>query len=94
MKEPQNSSKGISRIQRGAGVFDHTGETYFHGGVIDYPIVPVSEIHLDKFPDATEFESWKVNYKTEVCSKTADPNLTMQWMARGLVAQKVHFRAL
>ena len=27
-----------------------------------------------------EFQSWKVNIKTEVCSKTADLHLTMHWI--------------
>ena len=26
-----------------------------------------------------EFQSWKVNFKTEVCSKTASPHLTIKW---------------
>ena len=30
---------------------------------------------MEKFPDSVEFQSWKVNFKTEVCSKTADPHL-------------------
>ena len=37
---------------------------------------PVSEMHLGKFPDSMEFQSWKVNFKTEVCSKSADPECT------------------
>ena len=32
-------------------------------------ILPISEMHLGKFPDPMEFQSWKVNFKTEVCSK-------------------------
>ena len=27
-----------------------------------------------------EFESWKVNFKTEVCAKTANPQITMSWI--------------
>ena len=30
-------------------------------------------MHLGKFPDSTEFQSWKVNFRTEVCSKAKDP---------------------
>ena len=37
-------------------------------------------MHLGKVPDSIEFQSWKVNFKTEVCSKSADPHLTMQWI--------------
>ena len=34
-----------------------------------------------------EFQSWKVNFKTEVCSKTADPNLTMHWIKEVEIAK-------
>ena len=27
-----------------------------------------------------EFESWKVNFRTEVCLRTADPQITMLWI--------------
>ena len=36
IREPQNSSIPVPRIQRGAGVYDHTGGTYSHSGVIDF----------------------------------------------------------
>ena len=65
VKRPQKSSKALPCFQRGSGVFDHTRFL-------------VSEMHQGYFPDSLEFERWKVNFKTEVCSKTADPNLTMQ----------------
>ena len=32
-----------------------------------------SEMHLGKFPDHTEFQSWIVNFRTEVCSKAKNP---------------------
>ena len=44
---------------------------------MEYPRFPISELHLAKFPDSMEFESWKVNFKTEVCAKTANPQITM-----------------
>ena len=37
-------------------------------------------MHLGKFPDSMEFLSCKVNFKTEVCAKTANPQITMLWM--------------
>ena len=40
---------------------------------MEYPRFPISKLHLAKFPDSMEFESWKVNFKTEVCAKTASP---------------------
>ena len=36
-REPQNSSIPVPRSQRGTGVYDHTGGTYSHNGMIDYP---------------------------------------------------------
>ena len=71
-REPQNSSILVPRFQRGAGMYDHTGGTYSHSGMI-----PISELHLGKFPDSMEFQSWKVDFKTEVCSKSADPHLAV-----------------
>ena len=77
-REPQNSSTPVPRFQKGAGIFDLTGGTYSHNGMMDYPRFPILEMHLGKFPDSKGIQSWKVNSKTEVCSKTADPHLTMQ----------------
>ena len=64
----------------GDGISRHTGGTYSHGGMMEYPRFPISELHLAKFPDSMEFESWKVNFKTEVCAKTANPQITMSWI--------------
>ena len=42
--------------------------TYSQNGVMDDPRYPISELHLGKFPDSMEFQSWKVNFKAEVCA--------------------------
>ena len=88
-REPQDLSISAPRFKRGAGVFDHTGGTCSHGGVIDYPRFPISEMHLGKFPETTDFQSWKVNFKTEVCSKTPDPQLTMHWIKEVEIAKSM-----
>ena len=36
-----------------------------------------------------EFESCKVNFKTEVCPKSADPQLTMQWIKEVEIAKSI-----
>ena len=36
-----------------------------------------------------EFQSWKVNSKTDVCSKTADPHLTMHWIKEVETAKSI-----
>ena len=48
--------------------------------MMDYTRFLTAEVHLGKFPDPTEFRSWKVNFKTVVCAKTADPQITMHWI--------------
>ena len=67
IREPQHSFVPLPRFQSGGGLLNHTGGTYSHSGMIDYPRFPMSELHLGKFPDSWEFQSWKVNFKTEVC---------------------------
>ena len=62
MKEPQDCSEAIPCFQSGCAVCDHTCGT-FHGGVVDYPSFFVSEMHLGRFPDSMEFQSWNVNFK-------------------------------
>ena len=58
-----------STLLKGAGCSNHTGGTCSHSGMMDYPRFPTSEMHLGKFSDSMEFQSWKANFKTEVCSK-------------------------
>ena len=88
-QEPQNSSILVPRFQSGGGLLNHTGGTYSHEGMIDSTRLPISELHLGEFPDSTEFQSWKVNFKTEVCSKTADPHLTTHWIKEVAMAKSI-----
>ena len=44
------------------------------------PSHPSSEMRLGKFPDHTEFQSWIVNFRTEVCSKAKNPTRALQWI--------------
>ena len=70
--EQQDLSNSRNILHCGDGISRHTGGTCSHGGMMEYPRCPISELHLAKFPDSMEFESWKVNFKTEVCAKTAN----------------------
>ena len=45
--------------------------------MINYLGYQILEMHLGQFPDSMEFRSWKVDFKTEVCSKSAFLHLTM-----------------
>ena len=50
---------------------------------------PSPEMHLREFPDLTEFQSWIVNFRTEVCSKANDPTLALQWIMEIETAQSL-----
>ena len=54
--------------------------TYSHDGMMDYPRFPISEMHPRKFPDSLQFQSWKVNLKTEVWAKSAFLHITRHWI--------------
>ena len=61
-REPQHSSLPLPPFEKRAGILHHTGWTYSHNGMIDYPRFQISELHLGKFPESLEFESWKVKF--------------------------------
>ena len=58
----------------GMGTCDHSGMTI--------PSFPSSEMHLEKFPDHTECQSWIVNFRTEVarCSGSRKSKQPNHWM--------------
>ena len=56
---------------------------------MDYPTLPISEMHLGKFPYSVEFQSWKVNFKNEVCTRTANPQITMHWIKEVEIAKLI-----
>ena len=63
-------------FQSTSGMLSHTGGTYFHIGMVDYPRNLFLELNLGKCPDSMEFHRWNVNFRTEVCLRTADPRRT------------------
>ena len=70
-REPQNPTIPTPRHNQGIATpnpWSHTVGTYSHKMMMDNPRFPISEMHLGKFPDSLEFQSWHVNFKTEVCS--------------------------
>ena len=62
------------------GMYNHTGRNYSQHGMMDFPRFPIAEMNFGKFPDSMEFHSWQVNVKTEVCTRTADPQTTIPWI--------------
>ena len=92
MRELQSSAIRTPRFNQGAAPlipYCRSGGTCSLNGMMDYPKFQISEMHLGKFPDSMEFESWKVNFKTEVCPKSADPQLTMQWIKEVEIAKSI-----
>ena len=70
-------------------MYDHNGGTYSHFGMIDHPRFPISQLHLGNFLDSVEFQCWKVNFKTEVYSQSAGPQLTMHWIKEVETAKSI-----
>ena len=56
---------------------------------MNFPGYQIPEMNLGKFPDSTEFQSCTVNFKFEVCSKTANLQLTMQWIKEMDIAKSI-----
>ena len=50
----------------------------FYQGVAE--VSDLGKCILEKFPYLLQLQIWKVNFKTEECSKTAFPHITMQWI--------------
>ena len=74
-----NTSIQTRHFQSGSGMLNYTGGTYSHGGMMHFPRIPITEWNFGKFPDSMEFQSWKVNFRTEACLRTADPQITVLW---------------
>ena len=79
----------MTDYRSGRGKLNHTGGTYSHNGTIYYPRFPITEMHIGKFPHSLEFQSWKVNFKTEVCTRTADPQITRHWIKEVELAKSI-----
>ena len=89
-RDPQSSSIPTPLINQGRGTLNplyRTGGTYSQNGVMDFPRYPISELHLVKFLDTLEFGSWKVNFKTEVCTNSEFPQITMYWIEEVEIAK-------
>ena len=82
-KESLNTPIQSPHFQSRVDFVDHTSGTYSHVGMMDYPRVPITEWNLGKFHDSMEFQSWKLNFKTEVCLRKAEPQVTMLWIKEG-----------
>ena len=43
---------------------------------------------MEKFHDSMEFQSWEVNFRNEVCTRTADSQITMHWIKYELMTSR------
>ena len=66
----------------------NAGGPYSHSIMIDYPRIPIPETHLGFFL-TIEFQSWRVNFKNEVCRGTADPQITVHWFKETEIAKLI-----
>ena len=74
------------RFERVQGPLYHIGGTYSQHSVVGFPRYPISEMHLGKFLGLLDFESWKVNFKTE-CAVL--PQITMHWIKAVEIAKSI-----
>ena len=87
MEEERDEIRRVLQYQHHALIkvlepLHHAGGTYSQNGVMDYPRCPISELYLGKCLDSLEFQSWKVNFKTEVCANSVLLQITMHWALR------------
>ena len=57
--------------------------------MVEYPRGSIAELILGTFPDPMEFQSWKTNFRAEVCLETADPQVTMLWIKEVEIAKSI-----
>ena len=50
----------------------------------------ISELHFCNFTDSVDIQCWKVNFKTEVCSNSAWPTVTMLWIKEVEIGKSVY----
>ena len=48
--------------------------------MMNYPTIPVTKWNIGKVLDSMVLQSWKCNFRPEVCLRTADPQVTMLWI--------------
>ena len=70
--DDRNCLMSMTNSAAGIGTCTQSGMTI--------PSFPSSEMHLGKIPDHTEFESWIVNFRAEICSQAKNPTLALQWI--------------
>ena len=70
--DDRNCLKSVTHHAAGIGTCAQVGMTI--------PSHLSSDVHLGKYLDHTEFQSWIVKFRTEVCSKAKNPMRALQWI--------------
>ena len=69
-------------------MFNHTGGTaQWYDGLFENCFFGIESLYI--FLTLTEFQSWKVNFSTVVCLRTADPQITMHWIEEVGIAKSI-----
>ena len=76
-RDSLNAPNQSPHFQGRSGMLNHTVGTSSHGGMMNYPRIPLPERNIGKVPDSVKFQSWKCNFRPGVCLRTADPQVTM-----------------
>ena len=79
-REPRNSLTPVPRFQSGGGLWKHTGGTYSHGAMIDYPRIPISRLDLGNVRTPWNFKAGKSTSRLKYVFWSAFPHLTMHWI--------------
>ena len=88
-KESLNTPTQSPHFKNWSGLLNQTGGTYSHGGMMVYPRIAVTAWNLVKFLDSMESQSWKIDFRTESCVRTADPRVTMLWIKEVEIAKSI-----
>ena len=68
----------------------HTEGTYSQNCLMDYRDIRSRNCILEHFTDSLEFQSWKVNFKTEVCAISVFPQITLHWIKEAEIAKSIN----
>ena len=57
--------------------------------MMENPRNQILDLLVDKFLDTSDFQCWQINFKTEVCSCSGCPTISMLWIKEVEVAKSV-----
>ena len=84
------ASKSLREMEQDSKMRRDAQSSTIPNPVMDYPGFSISEMHVGKFPVSMEFESWKVNFKTEVCADSQLLHIKMHWIKAVEIAKSIN----